>query len=593
MKKAILSLPMIGERDVVSARRRARQIAELLGFDAQDQTRIATAVSEIARNAVCYAGGGTVEFLAGPSSGLSSFIIRISDRGPGIPELPQILEGSYVSATGMGLGITGARRIMDDFSIESSGAGTTVVLAKQFPRKASALTAQRLARVAEQLTQQDEEGDLLSENQQQSRELLRVMDELLRTNSELDDTNRGVLALYAELEDKAERLRTAGEMKSCFLSHMGHEFRTPLNSILALARLLLDSADGPLTPEQEKQVSFIRKSAENLYDLVNDLLDLAKVEAGKINVNAARFQVSEFFGALRGMLKPLLQNDAVELIFEDPSGIPALHTDEGKLSQILRNLISNALKFTERGHVRVSAALSPEGRAVVFSVEDTGIGIASSDLERIFHEFAQVENQLQTRVRGTGLGLPLSRKLAELLGGEITVTSRPGLGSTFCVRIPVVLEEVRDPAGPARILIVDDEDVARYLLRQTLAGTHCVIAEAANGPEAIVHARQNRPSAIFLDLRMPKMDGFEVLAALKSDARTRDIPVVVVTSKSIDEEETSLLGRDASAMLSKDFLSRGDATMRIRDILSHLGVDLLPALSGTSAGFPSRDHKEA
>ena len=175
-------------------------------------------------------------------------------------------------------------------------------------------------------------------------------------NRELEDTNRGVVALYAELDERADHLRRADELKSRFLSNMSHEFRTPLNSILALSRLLLARSDGELTPEQEKQVHFIRKAAENLTELVNDLLDLAKVEAGKTVVTPVEFAVADLFGALRGMLRPLLVGDAVALVFEDAAGHAAeLYTDEGKVSQILRNFISNAIKFTERGEVRVWA----------------------------------------------------------------------------------------------------------------------------------------------------------------------------------------------------------------------------------------------
>ncbi len=186
-------------------------------------------------------------------------------------------------------------------------------------------------------------------------ELRSRQEDLERLNQELQDTNRGVVALYAELDERADHLRRADELKSKFLSHMSHEFRTPLNSILALSRLLLARTDGELTSEQETQVRFIRKAAENLTELVDDLLDLAKVEAGKTVVVASPFTAGSLFGALRGMLRPMLVGDAVALVFDDPMDVPALDTDEAKVSQILRNFISNAIKFTERGEVRVWA----------------------------------------------------------------------------------------------------------------------------------------------------------------------------------------------------------------------------------------------
>src|SRR6202012_3561547 len=186
--------------------------------------------------------------------------------------------------------------------------------------------------------------------------------------------NRGVVALYAELDERAEQLRKASELKTRFLSHMSHEFRTPLNSILALSRLLLDHIDGALAPEQERQVGYIRRSAESLLELVNDLLDLSKVEAGKVEVKASPFTVGSLFGALRGALKPLLTSPSVELIFDGAEHMPELVTDESKVAQILRNLISNALKFTEKGEVRVSHEVSQGW--LKLSVADTGIGIA-------------------------------------------------------------------------------------------------------------------------------------------------------------------------------------------------------------------------
>ena len=189
----------------------------------------------------------------------------------------------------------------------------------------------------------------------QLQELERRRDELLHLNQELQDTNRGVVALYAELDERADHLRRADELKSRFLSNMTHEFRTPLNSILALTRLLLGQTDGRLTAEQQTQVQFIRKSAENLSELVNDLLDLARVAAGKTTLSPVEFTADSLFGALRGMLRPLLVGDAVALVFEECSDLPPLVTDEAKVSQILRNFISNALKFTPRGEVRVWA----------------------------------------------------------------------------------------------------------------------------------------------------------------------------------------------------------------------------------------------
>jgi signal transduction histidine kinase len=259
---------------------------------------------------------------------------------------------------------------------------------------------------------------------------------------ELEETNRGVLALYAELDSQADQLRQATELKSRFLAYMSHEFRTPINSIRSIARLLMDRVDGPLTGEQERQVAFIQSTATEFAEMVDDLLDLAKVEAGRVEISPAWFEMVDLFSALRGMFKPVLTNPDVHLVFEEPSDVPKLYTDDRKLSQILRNFISNALKFTPRGEVRVSARCEG-GERVTFSVADTGVGIPPEFQDSIFQDFSQVHSALQKRLRGTGLGLSLSKKLAQLLGGSVALQSEPGKGSVFSVTIPLRLEGAR------------------------------------------------------------------------------------------------------------------------------------------------------
>jgi signal transduction histidine kinase len=454
----IFAINLHNERDAVLVRQRSHQLAEFLAFDRHDQTRIAAAVSEIARNALNHAGGGIAEFFVEEQCAPQVLLIRISDQGPGIPMLQCILDGHYTSSTGMGMGILGAYRLMDQCDIQTSGRGTTVTLKKLLPPDAPPLTMRRLTQFTDGLSPQAEH-DLLKEMRHRNQELLQTLDELrtkqeelVRLNRELEDTNRGVIALYAELDEKAVHLRHADEMKSRFLSNMSHEFRVPIHTILSLAYLLLNRVDGDLTPEQEKQVSFIQKAAEDLAELVNDLLDLAKIEAGKMTVRPSTVDVATLFGALRGMLRPILLNEAVDLVFDMPEALPLLFTDESKVAQILRNFISNALKFTERGKVRVSVKLVPEGDAVVFAVADTGIGIAQEDLHTIFEEFTQLENPLQRRMKGTGLGLPLCKKLAVLLGGHVAVHSELGVGSTFSVRLPIRYQLAYDALNSNAVL---------------------------------------------------------------------------------------------------------------------------------------------
>ena len=291
----------------------------------------------------------------------------------------------------------------------------------------------------------------------QNRELLKTLqelrarqEELALLNRELEDTNRGVVALYAELDERADYLRRASDLKTNFLSNISHEFRTPLNSIMSLARILLDRLDGDLTGEQETQVGFILESANTLSEMVNDLLDLAKVEAGKVRIRVKTFEVMELFSALKGMLKPLLaDNSSVDWFLVEGANLPPMRTDEGKVSQILRNFISNAIKFTPQGEIKISAELRGSG-SVLFEVTDTGIGIPEEHLETVFQEFSQIENPLQERYRGTGLGLPLCRKMALLLGGKVWVKSEPGRGSSFFVELPIVYKGEADVAARAK-----------------------------------------------------------------------------------------------------------------------------------------------
>lgn len=699
------------EHDVVVARQRARQTAAALMFDSQDQTRIATAVSEVARNAFQYAAGGTVEFSI-DSAKERVLSIAVRDKGHGIHNLHQILDGKYESHTGMGLGLIGAKRLMDFFHVETvPGKGTTVTLGKVIPARFPGLDKKHLEQLLATLETRSPESPY-EEVQQQNRELLRTLDqlrarqtELAQLNRELDETNRGVVALYAELNDKADFLQRASELKSHFLSNMSHEFRTPLNSILALSQILLDRLDGDLSGEQEKQVRYIRSSAEDLMELVNDLLDLAKVEAGKVTIRPASFDVTTLFATLRGMLRPLLtQNSSVKLVFDEPEEHIALYTDEAKVSQILRNFISNALKFTERGEVRVSVARNHDN-TLAFSVADTGIGISEEDQERIFLEWSQVEGRLQKAAKGSGLGLPLSRKLAQLLGGNVYVRSQLGVGSTFVAVIPrnfkgetevvyvpdvkveldahklpvLVVEDSReamfvyekylkgtrfqvipaknvkeaseslrsfhpvaivldvllqsqhswdllreikqDPAlrqipvyvvtvvdnqqkalalgadgfhpkpvdrawllerlqaagaewPRVRVLVIDDDETSRYLLQGVLVSLGCEVLDAPGGREGLRMAREEKPSLIVLDLLMPDLDGYQVLQELHQDPETRDIPVIVCTSQSLNQEEQSRLSAAFDIIPKSMMATRDLAAARFGDTLQKAGLAL-------------------
>ena len=553
------------ERDVVAARQRARRLAELLGFDPREQTRIATAVSEIARNAYTYAGGGRIEFEVEGDSRPQLFVVRVTDAGRGIRDLQAVLSGEYRSRTGMGLGMLGSKRLMDAFDVETSKLGTIVTMRKLLPRGVP-LVSFATAKLIIDAVARDSAFDPFMALRQQNTELMRTLEEvrrrqeeLQRLNAEMEDTNRGVLALYAELDERADHLRRADDLKTRFLSNMSHEFRTPLNSILALSRILLDRMDGPLTDEQERQLGFIRKAAEDLSELVNDLLDLAKVEAGKIVIRPVECSIDKLLGALRGMLRPLLVNPAVTLVFEEAADVPPVTTDEAKVSQIVRNFISNALKFTEKGEVRVSARLTPDGDGVAIAVSDTGIGIARADQDTIFEEFAQIDHQTQRRVKGTGLGLPLARRLAHLLGGHITVESELGAGSTFTLMLPLVFSPPAEaaPADIARQLVEWEPDPSRIPIlvvgatrpdaityQELLRGSLFQVLAARSAIEATRLLSRLRPRAVVLHLDLEDEAAWELLADLRrSDEAREAIPVLAIV-RAEDRDKALALGAD-------------------------------------------------
>ena len=559
MIRPVHSLMLTNERDVVSARQRARSIAALLGFDHHEQIRIATAVSEIARNAFRYARGGAVTFNVDTVKRM--FQVAVSDQGGGIPHLDTVLGGTYKSSTGMGMGLLGTKRLMDEFNIETSRVGTFVKFGKWIPHSLEVVDEALLQRVTLEIARQHPVAPI-DELQTQNRELLKTLnelnerkEELTHINEELQDTNRGVVALYAELDERADYLRRASELKSSFLSNMSHEFRTPLNSMLALTRMLLDRMDGELSAEQEQQVRFIERSARELSEMVNDLLDLAKVEAGKLEVKSKSFEIDDLFGALRGMLKPLLAESALNLVFESDPDLPSLFTDEQKVSQILRNFISNAIKFTPDGEVRVAARAN--GQTVVFSVADTGVGISESDQRIVFEEFGQVESSMQRKVKGTGLGLPLSRKLAELLGGSVTVQSTVGVGSTFYFEMPTVYSGAVLPVEPSLpelepgqklILIVEDNHETAFIYSRYLSAAGFQSQTVASVEEARKFLHRTRPSAIILDLLLRAETTWDFLREIKTgDSR---IPVLVM---SVTDDQHRIYGLGADAFLVKPF----------------------------------------
>lgn len=581
MQIVLNKMSIVCEQDVVASRQRARFIAALLGFDGRIQTQIATVVSEIARNAFRYAQGGRVEFSITDSLPLS-FRISIKDKGPGIVEMEKILAGTYVSPTGMGLGIRGARRIMDEFDIKTGPTGTRVIVGKHFGQGREPFTNEEIDDLLRKILT-SASLDPFAEIRQQNRELMGSLEDLQKKNDEvresehrlselnreLEDTNRGVIALNMELEDKALAIKNASEIRSRFLSHITHEFRTPVNSILSLTRIMQHSVRPG--SDEDKQLTFIRKAAEGLSEMVNDLLDNVKVDAGKLPIILAPTRVSEVFGALRAMFKPLVGADQT-LLFEEDDADCRLLTDEAKLSQILRNFISNALKFCPKGRIVVSARAC--GNSIRFSVTDQGIGIRKDYHELIFEEFVQVEGPHQERSKGTGLGLSLVKKLAHLLHGDVSVESEEGKGSIFTLALPQRddYRPAKDQTQSADLLIIDDDEISRYLIQGMLCDMRLGIVEAGDGPSGLEALHKYRPKAILLDMNMPGMDGMVVFDEITRLPETKDIPVVIHTTRHITLDNFRDRSVKPAAIVSKDRTAKEDGAIYLSRILSNLGL---------------------
>ena len=450
---------------------------------------------------------------------------------------------------------------------------------------------------------------LTSELQERSVELQRQQGELRRSNAELEDKaallakqnsaiemqNRQIEQARSTLEERAQQLAISSRYKSDFLANMSHELRTPLNSLLVLAKLLSDNQDGNLTGQQVDFARTIHAAGSDLLQLINDILDLSKVEAGKMDVNPAELPLTALVEYVDATFRPMAEHKELSFSIEVRSGTPdRLYVDEQRLEQIVRNLLSNAVKFTSAGEVRLSigradrvefgGALRGASDVIEFAVADTGVGIAKNKLSTIFDAFRQADGTTSRRYGGTGLGLSISRDIARLLGGEVRASSRPGKGSTFTLYLPArqhtpeagtiaigpatsapelatavpaaavmpVAGDGEDTLNGARILIVDDDARSVFALTGVFERHGAEVLYAENGRIAIEALEHNEDiSLVLMDVMMPELDGNATMRAIRRMPQFTELPIIALTAKAMKGDRDKSIRAGASDYVPK------------------------------------------
>lgn len=415
--------------------------------------------------------------------------------------------------------------------------------------------------------------DFTAQLEQQNQELELQKKELATQATLLRDQN-------SALELQKQRLGEASRLKSAFLSNMSHELRTPLNSVIALSEVLNRRLRPSIPAEEQRYLEMIEHNGRQLLELINSILDLSRIEAGREDVRVTPFKLHDLTQSVIDTVEPQAQGKGIELRHLVPADLPLLRSDFAKCRHILQNLIANAVKFTDVGHVEVMAAQS--GAMVLITVRDTGIGIQPEQLPFIFDEFRQGDDSTSRAHGGTGLGLAIARKYATMLHGDIDVRSTPGQGSTFVLRLPLnlshdlpatLLEPRSDPTPRSgaghRLLVVEDSEPAAIQVRDILSAQGYRVDAVRSGREALARIAQDAPEAMILDLMMSEMDGFEVLRQVRAQDATARLPVLILTAKHITREELSFLeGQHVQQLIQKGGINKADLLTAVAAMIS-------------------------
>lgn len=390
-----------------------------------------------------------------------------------------------------------------------------------------------------------ENRTLLGELQDKAESLTAAKKKLQYVNEQLEEANRTleqkVAQRTAELEHARQAAETANQAKSTFLANMSHELRTPMNAIIGYSEMLIEEA-AELEPEEfVPDLQKIQAAGKHLLSLINDILDLSKIEAGRMDLYLETFSLQSLLEGVIATIQPLLEKNSNTLEVKAPTDLGSMHADLTKVRQSLFNLLSNACKFTDRGTITLT--VTQQDDEISFKVSDTGIGMTPDQIARLFQPFTQADASTTRKYGGTGLGLTITNRFCQMMGGNITLESTPGIGTTFTVSLPLEVQDIKPSAEEPKsleglatpaslggwVLVIDDDLQARELMERSLTKAGYQVICAANGEEGLTLARQMQPTLITLDVMMPQMDGWAVLSELKSDPQLHSIPVVMVT----------------------------------------------------------------